>query len=140
MATQKQRRRRAKEKRHAYDLVEIDAEGNETVLSANELKDDASPRPAVTPKRNPRGAAKAKLGRGTPQPPTWGRVLKRGAIFAPIFLATVLLLAGNRLTFAGAVIQTAFLLAIFIPFSYFMDRLVWRSQEKRLAKAKSGGR
>jgi hypothetical protein len=67
-------------------------------------------------------------------------VLKRGAIFAPIFLATVLLLAGNRLTFAGAVVQTAFLLAIFIPFSYFMDRLVWRSHEKRLTRAKSGGR
>ena len=140
MATQKQRRRRAKEKRHAYDLVEIDAEGNETVLSASELKDDASAKPAVKAKSDSRGAAKAKPGRGTPQPPTWGRVLKRGAIFAPIFLATVLLLAGNRLTFAGAVIQTAFLLAIFIPFSYFMDRLVWRSQEKRLAKARSSGR
>ena len=38
MATQKQRRRRAKEKRHEYDLVEIDAEGNETVLSASELE------------------------------------------------------------------------------------------------------
>jgi hypothetical protein len=139
MATQKQRRKRAKEKRHAYDLVEIDAEGNETVLSANEVKVDASPR--TQPKKgDTHSARKSKLGRGSPQPPTWGRVLKRGAIFAPIFLATVLLLAGNRLTFAGAVVQTAFLLAIFIPFSYFMDRLVWRSHEKRLARAKSGGR
>jgi hypothetical protein len=67
-------------------------------------------------------------------------VQKRGAIFAPIFLATVLLLAGNRLTFQGALVQTAFLLAIFFRFSYFMDRLVWRSHEKRLARAKSGGR
>ena len=65
-------------------------------------------------------------------------MLKRGAIFAPIFLATVMLLAGNRLTFAGAVVQTAFLLAIFIPFSYVMDRLVWRSHEKRRARARSG--
>jgi len=140
MATQKQRRRRAKEQRHAYDLVEIDAEGNETVLSSSELKEEPSAKPAAKAKGDSRGAAKAKPGRGAPQPPTWGRVLKRGAIFAPIFLATVLLLAGNRLTFAGAVIQTAFLLAIFIPFSYFMDRLVWRSQEKRLARTKSGGR
>jgi hypothetical protein len=51
-----------------------------------------------------------------------------------------MLLGGSRLSFAGAVTQTLFLLAIFIPFSYFMDRLVWRSQEKRIAKAKSGGR
>jgi hypothetical protein len=139
MATQKQRRRRAKEKRHAYDLVEIDSEGNETVLSGSELKVEAQPR-SQPKKGEARGASRLRSGRGTPQPPTWGRVLKRGAIFAPIFLATVLLLAGNRLTFAGAVVQTAFLLAIFIPFSYFMDRLVWRSHEKRLARAKSGGR
>ena len=45
MATQKQRRKRAKEKRHAYDLVEIDAEGNETVLSASELKTEAPAKP-----------------------------------------------------------------------------------------------
>jgi hypothetical protein len=143
MATQKQRRRRAKEKRHTYELVEIDADGNETVLSASELKADTpakAPAKAAKEKGESRGAGKAKSGRGAPQPPTWGRVLKRGAIFAPIFLATVMLLAGNRLSFAGAVVQTAFLLAIFIPFSYFMDRLVWRSQERRNAKAKSGGR
>ena len=139
MATQKQRRKRAKEKRHAYDLVEIDSEGNETLLSASELKLDA---PAKSPpeKGDARHGSRAKPPRGTPQPPTWGRVLKRGAIFAPIFLATVMLLAGNRLTFAGAIVQTAFLLAIFIPFSYFMDRLVWRSQEKRRERAKSGAR
>ena len=140
MATQKQRRRRAKEKRHAYDLVEIDAEGNETVLSGSELKEDAPAKPAAKAKGDARGAARARPRRGAPQPPTWGRVLKRGAIFAPIFLATVMLLGGNRLTFRGAVVQTVFLLAIFIPFSYFMDRLVWRSQEKRLARTKSGGR
>jgi hypothetical protein len=139
MATQKQRRKRAKEKRHAYDLVEIDAEGNETVLTASESKVDAPPR-AQPKKGEARSAPKSKLGRGAPQPPTWGRVLKRGAIFAPIFLATVLLLAGNRLTFAGAVVQTAFLLAIFVPFSYFMDRLVWRSHQKRLARSRSAGR
>ena len=45
MATQKQRRKRAKEKRHAYDLVEIDSEGNETVLSAGAIKSEtAAPR------------------------------------------------------------------------------------------------
>ena len=130
MATQKQRRKRAKEKRHAYDLVEIDAEGNETVLTPTQVKSDAPPR-AKPKKGETRSAPKSKLGRGSPQPPTWGRVLKRGAIFAPIFLATVLLLAGNRLTFAGAVVQTAFLLAIFIPFSYFMDSFMYRRYQRR---------
>jgi hypothetical protein len=131
VANQKQRRRRAKEKRHAYDLVEIDSEGNETVLSASEVKKEDEPRD--TTRSKVRGNAPAKGGRG-PQPPTWPRVLKRGALFAPIFLATVLLLGGGRLSLAGAIVQTFFLLAVFVPFSYFMDRLVWRSQQKRLAK------
>jgi hypothetical protein len=138
MATQKQRRRRAKEKRHAYDLVEIDAEGNETVLSSSELKADAESRPTAA-KRAP-GKSSSKPARGGPQPPTWGRVLKRGAIFAPIFLATVMLLGRGRLTTEGAVVQTIFLLAIFVPFSYVMDRLVWRSHQKRLEKTKPAGR
>jgi hypothetical protein len=138
MATQKQRRKRAKEKRHAYDLVEIDAEGNETVLSAGELKDEAQSKPAT--RAAARNGSKGRSGRGTPQPPNWTRVLKRGALFAPIFLATVMLLGRGKLTFAGAIVQTIFLLAIFIPFSYFMDRLVWRSHEKRLQKAKPAGR
>ena len=133
MASQKQRRRRAKEKRHAYDLVEIDAEGNETVLSASELKSEDAPKSPAR-KSDGRASAKAKPSRGTPQPPSWTRVLKRGALFAPIFLATVLLLAGDRLSFTGAVVQTLFLLAVFVPFSYFMDRLVWRAAEKRRLK------
>jgi hypothetical protein len=131
MANQKQRRRRAKEKRHAYELVEIDSEGNETVLTASTLKTEE--RQDAKPAKG-RATGPAKGGRGAPQPPTWRKVFKRGALFAPIFLATVLLLGGGRLTFAGAVVQTIFLLAVFVPFSYFMDRLVWRSQQKRLAK------
>ncbi len=132
MATQKQKRRRAKEKRHAYDLVEIDSDGNETVLSANELKAEAPPK--STGKSKTGGGTTARGRRGGPQPPNWNRVLKRGALFAPIFLATVMLLSGGRLTFAGAVFQTLLLLAVFVPFSYLMDRLVWRSHQKRLAK------
>jgi len=133
VANQKQRRRRAKEKRHQYDLVQIDEEGNETVLTATDVR--ATEPAAKAPKRSgSRRAGSAKPPRGTPQPPTWRRVLKRAAIFAPIFLATVLLIAGDRVTFTGAVVQTVFLLAIFVPFSYFMDRMVWRMHEKRLAK------
>ena len=140
MATQKQRRRRAKEKRHEYDLVEIDSEGNETVLRASELKPDTSGKAAApakpSPKRNTGAKPSARAGRGAPQPPSWRRVLKRGALFAPIFLATVLLLSGDRLTLSGAVVQTILLLAFFVPVSYLMDRLVWRSHEKRLARSK----
>ena len=133
MASQKQRRRRAKEKRHQYDLVEIDAEGNETVLSASEVRSETPEKGSSSSGRGRRSAF-GRSGRGGAQPPSWPKVLKRGALFAPIFLVTVMLLSGGRLTLVGAVIQTLFLLAVFVPFSYFMDRLMWRSQQKRLAR------
>lgn len=130
MATQKQRRRRAKEKRHEYEIVEIDSEGNETVVKAAELK-------SADPAKGRSGAKKgeqAKAPRGTPQPPSWRRVTKRGLIFAPIFLATVLLLGGGKVTLLGALVNTAFLLGVFVPFSYWVDRFMWRSYQKRQAK------
>ena len=68
------------------------------------------------------------------KPPSWRKVLKRGAIFAPIFLATVMLLGGGKITVVGAVFQTLLLLVVFVPFSYFMDRVVWRQQQKRLSR------
>jgi hypothetical protein len=133
MANRKQRRRREKEKRHEYELVEIDAEGNETVLSATELRDDDDAG-GGSGKQGTKGGR--TRGRGVVQPPSWSRVLKRGALFAPIFLATVLLLGGDKLTFSAAVVQTAMLVAVFVPFSYFMDRVMWRSYQKRAAKAR----
>lgn len=133
MATQKQRRRRAKEHRHEYDFVYVDPDGNEV-----EVEDDADPRARTPAKPATRGTGKAKQtgGRGgrATQPPSWKRVLKRGAIFAPIFLATVILLGGDKMTYTAAVVQTVLLIAVFIPFSYFMDRVVWRQHQKRLAK------
>ena len=134
MANQKQRRRRAKEKRHEYDLVEIDAEGNETVLTASELESSGG-----KSSKSDRGGRVSGSLRAGPQPPSWRKVVKRGLMFAPIFLATVLLLSGGKLSFAGAVVQTFLLLGVFIPFSYLMDRVVWRSSQKRLAKAKAAG-
>ncbi len=134
MANRKQRRRREKEKRHAYDLVEIDEEGNETVVRATEVRTESTgTSKGVTTARKKEPTARK---RGMVQPPSWQRVGKRGALFAPIFLATVLLLGGDRMTFAGAVIQTLLLVAVFVPFSYFMDRVMWRSHQKRLARTR----
>lgn len=137
MATQKQRRRRAKEKRHEYDLVYVDDEGIERPLEREE-----SPRkPAVRGSRaSGGGGAKGKSSSSGQrrvrqvQPPSWRKVFKRGAIFAPIFLATVMLIEGGKLGFAQAVFNTLLLLAVFVPFSYFMDRFMWRQQQKRLGR------
>jgi ferric-dicitrate binding protein FerR (iron transport regulator) len=120
MPTRKQRRRRAKEQRHEY--VWEDAEGNE--LEPDEL-------PARgTDSKAPR-AARAS-GRQA-QRPSWLRTLKRALVFAPIMFVTVMLLS-NDLTLASQITQTAFIVAIFVPFSYFLDSVFWRSYQKRLAR------
>lgn len=138
MATQKQRKRRAKEKRHDYELVYVDEDGVERPVEREE-----PPRKPVgrgskaTVSKTQRSSAGKGGGRGgrTVQPPSWRKVIKRGAIFAPIFFATVLLLGGGKMTYAAALVQSVLLLAVFIPFSYFMDRVVWRQQQKRLNRS-----
>jgi hypothetical protein len=118
MATKKQRRRRAKEHRHEY--VWIDDEGNEVE------PDDA-------PDVGKAGAKSASRMQRDPQTPSWRRSLKRGLIFAPIMLGTVFLLSPDIPT-SQKVTQTAVIVAIFIPFSYFIDRFFYRSFQRRRAR------
>jgi len=125
MPTRKQRRRRAKEQRHEY--VWEDDEGN--VLDPAETRGEPSPRKAS------RGTARS---RREPLAPSWRRTLKRGLIFAPIMFVTVMLL-GNDLTLAQQIAQTAFIVAIFIPFSYLLDGVFWRSYKKRIARQERAG-
>jgi hypothetical protein len=127
MPTRKQRRRRAKEHRHEY--VWADSEGNE--LDAEEV-------PVRKAASQSRRSAAPRPGR-EPQAPSWGKTLKRGLIFAPIMFVTVMLLSNDQ-TLAEQLIQTAFIVAIFIPFSYFLDGVMWRSAKKREARHEAGGK
>jgi len=126
MATRKQRRRRAKEQRHEY--VWADDEGNE-------LAPDEVP----TRKAESRTTRSARTAGRQAQPPSWSRTLKRALIFAPIMFVTVYLLSGD-LPLAQQISQTAFIVAIFVPFSYFLDSVFWRSYQKRLAREQHADR
>jgi hypothetical protein len=120
VATKKQRRRRAKEQRHEY--VWEDAEGNEL-----EPEEVPGRKPAPTELSKP-----ARSGRQM-QPPSWNRTLKRGLIFAPIMFGTVLLLS-PKMSMATKVTQTLIIVCIFIPFSYLLDTVLWRSHKRRLER------
>lgn len=132
MATRKQRRRREKEKRHEYEIVYLDDEGNE--VEPDEVDVRAPAKRSASQKGSPASSRSSGRPRRTPQPPSWRKVAKRGAIFAPLFIATVLLLGGKRMTFAGAVFQTVVLLLLFVPFSYFLDSMMYRSYQKKLGR------
>jgi hypothetical protein len=129
MPTRKQRRREQKLRRHEWEEVYVDAEGREV-----------DPDEAGVPKRNGRGldqrtkpkkSAPAQTRRRGVQPPSWRRVLRRGAIFAPLMFVTVHLIAGDELDMAGKLTQTAFLLIVFLPFSYLMDTVTYRMWQRR---------
>jgi antibiotic biosynthesis monooxygenase (ABM) superfamily enzyme len=120
MPTRKQRRRRAKEHRHEY--VWEDAEGNE--LDPAELPSTKGRSPTRTASSRPAREA---------QPPSWRRTLRRALVFAPIMFATVYLLSPG-LQLATKITQTLIIVAVFIPFSYFLDGLFYRSYRRRLAR------
>lgn len=123
MPSRKQRKRRAKDRRHEWEYVYVDDTGEEVEAPEDEPISRNGKR---TPQR---AKARASAGREV-QPPSWRRVGKRGLLFAPLMFLTVTFLSGD-LTMAQRLLNTAFLLAFFLPFSYAMDALMYRLYKKR---------
>jgi hypothetical protein len=124
VATKKQRRRREKLQRHEYEYVVETDEGEEVVVE----------QPRTAPKEPAKKPGQVVDARGRVlQPPSWSRVLKRGAIFGPI-LALLVFLTGGSLTTGAKVLNIVLLLLIFLPFSYLVDMLIYRSVKRRQEK------
>ncbi len=125
MPSRKQRRRRAKDRRHEWEYVYVDETGEEVETPEDEPT-------SRNGKRQPQRAKAKSSGGREVQPPSWRRVGKRGLLFAPLMFLTVTLLSGD-LTMTQRIVNTAFLLAFFLPFSYAMDALMYRLYKKRAA-------
>jgi hypothetical protein len=122
MPSRKQRRRRAKERRHEWEEVWVDDEGNEI--------DPPEDEPPTRNAKRASAPARRQGGMRQVQPPSWRRVAKRGLIFAPLMFLTVTFLS-TSLSTTEKILQTAFLLAFFLPFSYAMDALMYRMYLRR---------
>ena len=132
MATKKQQRRRQKLKRHDYEEVYVDEEGN--VLPPEEAEELAVASTSRKAERTAKQQRPTTRSGRVLEPPSWRKVLKRGLLFFPLMLITVMLL-GRDLTLAQQIVQTVVLMAFFLPFSYFMDSMMWRSHQRRTARA-----
>ena len=139
MPTRKQRRRQAKERRHEYEYVYVDEDGNEVEVEPAEGA--AAPPATQKPRaakaaaaRKPRQGARASGARAgrTIDPPSWQRVFRRAAIFAPVMLLVIYFLKPKDASAATMLVQLAVLLALFLPFSYYMDTLMYRQYRKRI--------
>jgi hypothetical protein len=137
MATRKQRARRAKTFRHDYGFVTYDEEGNEVEVDPAEVrpkKDEAVKQKAGTSSKSSAKGSSRPL--REPQPPSWRRSLRRGALWGGATIAaSVLLLRGTPL--AGRVLIGAAYAAMFIPLTYWMDGVIYRRYEKKKAANES---
>ena len=122
MPSRKQRRRRQKLQRHEYEYVVETEEGEVPVERLSEVE-----RARTADGGRKGGGPKLVDRRGRPlQKPSLRRVLKRTGLFAPLLLLFVFLTSGDRLSLAGIILNTVILVAFFIPFSYFVDTMVYR--------------
>ena len=124
MPSKKQRRRREKLKRHEWELVEVDEEGNETPIepTAPKKKETTNGKAARTPARRPIRVVK---------PPSWTRSAKRAALFAPLLY--VFLSIGNNPPPIAARLGIAVLYAaVFVPMFFFVDRMAYRAYQRRV--------
>jgi hypothetical protein len=125
--TRKQRRRQQKERRHEYEVVYLDEEGNEVEVEPEE-------EPARGKKPGQRGTAARQSGRPGRKidPPSWQRVFRRTLIFAPVMLLVIYFIKPKDQSNSWVVIQFAILLLLFLPFSYYMDSIMYRQYRKRI--------
>jgi hypothetical protein len=127
MATKKQRRRRQKERRHEYEYVYVDDDGREVEVEEPEAERKNGKAPAQRA---------VKAGGRTVDPPSWRKTLRRAAIFSPLMFVILYLLKPKGSTPGSVVLSVALLMVFFIPFSFFMDSLMFRLAQKRAAKAR----
>jgi hypothetical protein len=132
MPTKKQRRRQQKSRRHDYEYVYVDDEGNEVAVDPTELRAEKDNGKVETRGRS--GTTKktpARAGRRVIEPPSWRRALKRAAIWAPLLVIAMMLINRNVSPLQWAT-SAVFLIAFFIPISYFTDSMAYRMYRKRV--------
>jgi hypothetical protein len=132
MPSRRQRQRRAKTFRHEYGFVEQDDEGNVVDVDMSQVRAEKKkpdkPKPAAAATSQGRGRA----GR-VAQPPSWNRALKRGGVWGGLMLVVVVFFF-KGMPIGARVAWGLLYAAAFIPLTYWIDRVAYRSYQKRLGK------
>ena len=134
MPTKKQRRRQQKSRRHEYEYVYVDDEGNEVAVDPAELKpekDKNGARQSKAAKDNNRQPSSQTGRRRAIEPPSWRRSARRALVLGPL-LVVAMMFFNRNLSLVEQIAPALFLIAFFIPFSYFTDSLAYRMYKKRL--------
>ena len=134
MPTKKQRRRAEKERRHEYETVWVDAEGNELEEAPEEAEAPARERRENgKPKAKSQQQQRGPRGTRVPPPPSWERAIKRSVIWVAV-LGALLVWLQSRAAHPNyaAVVPVAVLYVLLFPvMTYYIDRSVYRRYQKR---------
>jgi hypothetical protein len=129
MPTRKQKRREQKAKRHDYEIVYLDAEGNELDEVPEETERPKKERASSsTGKKQQRGG---RAGR-EPQPPSWRRSFRRaGLLGIVVFLFFSLSGPKGNGRYLNALAFSVLYTGLFVPFTYAIDRFAYRRWQAR---------
>ena len=131
MPTKKQRRRQEKTRRHEYEYVYVDGSGEEVPVDPTELRAEKDKqKPEARQRANAKGGASGRAGRVI-EPPSWRRALRRAAIWGPLLVVAMMLINRNVSPMQW-VTSAVFLIAFFVPISYFTDSMAYRMYRKRV--------
>jgi hypothetical protein len=126
MPSRKQRRRRAKERRHEYEVVYVDDDGNEVEPpSEADAKRDRGAKVARASKNGKGGRPVREA-----KEPSWQRSGKRALLFFPLFFI-VFSFVNKGASIESRLIASLGYSALFVPLTYMMDRTAYRSYLRR---------
>ena len=137
MPTKKQRRRQQKSRRHEYEYVYVDDEGNEVEVDPAELraeKENGKPETKTRAGSNTRPSSRGR--QRVIEPPSWRRAVKRAVVWGPVLVVAMMLLNRNVAPLQW-VTSAVFLIAFFVPISYFTDSMAYRMYMKRVDRQKT---
>ncbi len=146
MPTRKQRRREAKQKRHEYEFVYVDDDGNEIDVP-EDAEEESKPReerrngksaPAKggKPKAQQRGGRTARV----PPAPSWERAGKRSLMLGAVVFVLFYMTGKGSNRMLAAFELAALYTALFIPFTYAIDRFAYRRYQARGQQGGGGGK
>ena len=129
-----------KERRHEYETVWVDAEGNELDEPPEELaakaekpekRDGSKPKAAQQ-----RGGRQARV----PPPPSWRRAAKRAVIIGTVIFVFIYLVGARKSgnNFASAFLLALIYTALFVPFQFVLDRYAYNRYQRRTGAQPAG--
>jgi hypothetical protein len=140
MPTRKQRKRALKERRHEYETVWVDDEGNELEEPPEDALPSAREKRSDKPKSQAKSQARGGRAGRTPPIPSWSRAAKRSVILGVVIFAVFMFLnsksGSSNSRLATSLVIAVVYTALFIPFTFYVDRWTYRRWEKVQAAKK----